>query len=73
MSVILKNSVMPTVRQNVISDIEGRIHSFANPHRAHEDSIGRPEEHAIHPGLRPMQQQLLKYAIHSLWSLCGTK
>jgi len=40
-------------------------HSLTHPHRAHEDSWDRPEDHATHPGLRPMQQQLPMYAIQA--------
>ena len=50
--------------QNLIS-VAGRVDSLANPHRAHDDSLGRPEDRAIHPGLRPMQQQFFKYAIQA--------
>jgi len=32
-------------------------HSLTHPHRAHEDSWGRPENCATHPGPPPMQQQ----------------
>ena len=41
------------------------IHSLTHPHGAHEDSWGQPEDHAIHPCLMPMQQQLPMYAIQA--------
>lgn len=37
------------------------MHSISHPHRAHEDSWGRPEDHAIHRSLTPMEKQLSVY------------